>query len=146
MGNIKIYGKIHKAKGGVAMIKKMGFLVLLVMMAVNVSGCVALLAGAAGGAGTGYWLSGKLTQEVDATIEEGFAAAKSALKSFGFAVTKEVKKDTVAQVVSEYTDGKTIWIDVHRISDDRSRLAVRVGAVSDEEAARKILDKILRYL
>ena len=137
---------IKYTKGGVAMIKKMGFLVLLVMMAVNVSGCVALLAGAAGGAGTGYWISGKLTHEVVANIEEGFAAANSDLKSFGFTVTKEVKKDTVAQVVSEYTDGKTIWIDVHRISDDRSRLAVRVGAVSDEEAARKILDKILRYL
>ncbi|UCG34905.1 MAG: DUF3568 family protein [Candidatus Omnitrophota bacterium] len=128
------------------MFKKIGLFVLLVAMLVNISGCVALLAGAAGGGGTGYWLSGKLTQEADASLEEGFRAAKMALKSFRFRVTKEVKKATVAQFVSKYSDGKTIWIDIHKVSDSRVRFGVRVGAVSDKEAARKILDKILKYL
>jgi len=128
------------------MFKKAGLLVLLVAMAVNTAGCMALLAGAAGGGGTAYWLSGKLVQEADVSLDAGFKAAKAALDSFGFKTTKEVKKDTVAQLVSEYSDGKTIWIDINKVSDSRVRFGVRVGAISDKEASRKILDKILKYL
>jgi hypothetical protein len=49
--------------------------------------------------------------------------------------------------MSKYTDGKTIWIDVRRISDRSSKVEVRVGAVEgDKEAADKIIKRIQRYL
>jgi hypothetical protein len=59
----------------------------------------------------------------------------------------EVKKKTVSQKVaqlkSQYTDGKEIWIDVRRINDSTSRIDVRVGAVkSDKDAAVVILKAI----
>ena len=121
-------------------------LVLLLLLLLNVCGCAALLVGAAGSIGTATWLTGKLTQEVNAPFEKTLNAAKSALNSLGLKVEKETVKDDVAQVMSNYSDGRTIWIDIHRISELNSRIEVRVGAVGDKEAARKILSRILRYL
>ena len=127
------------------MIKKLCVVLFSVLLLANIYGCL-LLAGAAGGAGTAAWLSGKLVQEVNYPLETSLNASKRALSALRLNVEKETVKDEVAQVISNYTDGRTIWIDVHRISDSSSRIAVRVGAVSDKEAARKILDKILAYL
>lgn len=128
------------------MFRKITLFIFSILFLVNTCGCVALLAGVAAGAGTSAWLSGKLTQEVDASFEKTIKAAKSALKSLKLDVTKETKKDKVAQIMSKYTDGKTIWIDVHKVSQSTSRVEVRVGAISNEEAARKILERIIRYL
>ncbi len=111
------------------------------------SGCVFLLAGAAGGAGTAFWLSGKLSQEVNAPFERTIKAAKSALKSLRLEIDKETVAENVAQITGKYGDGRTIWIDIHRVTEASSKIEVRVGAVSpDKEAADKILKKIMRYL
>jgi hypothetical protein len=112
----------------------------------NLYGCVALLAGAAGGVGTSAWLSNKLVHEVNSPFEKSINAASSALKNLKLEITKETRKDDVTQIMSNYFDGKTIWIDVHKVTDRTSRIEVRVGMSGDEVAARKIMDKILRYL
>ena len=128
------------------MTKKVWTFIFLIFMIPSMCGCVALVAGAAGGAGTAAWLSGKLTQEVDATFDKTISASRSALKFLRLEVTKETRKDDVAQIMSKYYDGKTVWIDIRKIDRSISKIEVRVGAVGDEDAARKILDKILRYL
>ena len=128
------------------MFRKIIVLAVSVLWLINMCGCVALLAGAAGGAGTAAWLSGKLSQEVNASFDKTLKAAKSALRSFKLKVTKETIEEKVAQVMSNYTDGRTIWIDIHRVSESTSRVEVRVGATGDKDIARKILDRIIRYL
>lgn len=128
------------------MLKKIGLLVLIVSFSINMHGCTLLLGGAAGGAGTAAWLSGKSIQEVDASLGRALKAVKSALKSLRLNIVKETIKESVAQVMSNYTDGKTIWVDVHRISDSVSRIEVRVGVTGNKEAEQKILKRITRYL
>ena len=128
------------------MVRKIMLLVLSILFMFNMCGCVMLLAGAAGGATTATWLSGKLTQEVNYSLDKSLNAVSSAMRYLKFDIEKQTKKDDVAQVIGEHSDGKTIWIDIHRISSSSSRIGVRVGAFGDKEAARKILDKILRYL
>lgn len=129
------------------MLKKIVSLLFLVVFLINMYGCVALLAGAAGGAGTAVWLSGKLSQEVNSPFEKTITATKSALKSLKLEVTKETIEHNTAQIMSKYGDGKTIWIDIRRISEQSSRIDVRVGTISsDKEAADKILNRIKRYL
>jgi len=128
------------------MIRKICFGVISGFLLMNLYGCVALLAGAAGGVGTSAWLSNKLVQEVSSPFEKSINAAGSALKNLKLEITKETRKDDVAQIMSNYFDGKTIWIDVHKVTDTTSRIEVRVGMSGDEVAARKIMDKILRYL
>jgi len=129
------------------MIKRLSRLFFAGFLLMNLCGCVALLAGGAGGAGTAVWLSGKLTQEVNAPFERTVKAADSALKSLRLEVTKETKEQNVAQIMSKYTDGKTIWVDIHKITEASSRIDVRVGAVKgDKGAAAKILKRIIQYL
>ena len=127
--------------------KRIGVLIFAALLLINVYGCVALLAGAAGGAGTAVWLSGKLSQEVNVPFERTIKAAKSALQSLKLEVTKETVEQNVAQIMSKYSDGKTIWIDVRRITQEASKVEVRVGGVSqDKETADKILKRIIKYL
>lgn len=129
------------------MLKKTLVLIFTGLLLINIYGCVALLAGAAGGAGTAVWLSEKLSQEVNSPFERTIKATKSALSSLRLAVTKETREQNVAQIMSKYTDGKTIWIDIRKITDSSSKVEVRVGAVKgDKEAADKILKRIMRYL
>ena len=122
--------------------------ILVLLSCLCLSGCVPLLlvGGVAGGAGTQAWISGKLVQDIETPFENAVQAAESAIAAFGFAITKETKKANVVQIKSNYFDGETIWIDIHRISQTISRISVRVGAISDKEAAVEILGKIKEYL
>ena len=128
------------------MFKKTMVFIFSVFLLVNMCGCIALLVGAAAGTGTAVWLSGKLSQEVNVSFERSLEASKSALKSLKLSITKETVKEDLAQVMSNYTDGKTIWIDINRVSKTTSRIEVRVGVTGDKEAAHKVLDRIRRYL
>ena len=126
--------------------KKITALILGLVFLVNLYGCIALLAGAAAGAGTAGWLSGKLSQTVQAPYERTINAAKSALKSLKLEVVKETKTENVTQIRSKYTDGKEIWIDIRPVSNMSSKIEVRVGVAGDKEASDKILKKIILYL
>ena len=123
--------------------------IFLVSLSLNMCGCTPLLVVGgvvAGGAGTATWISGKLVQEVDASFEKTIQASELALASLNLNIVKYTKKTDVAQIKSNYIDGETIWIDIHRFSHSTSRVEVRVGAIPDKEAAAKILDKIKEYL
>ncbi|MFC1805217.1 DUF3568 family protein [Candidatus Omnitrophota bacterium] len=128
------------------MVRRAGIFVLSLFLLVNLTGCFALFAGAAGGTGTAIWLGGKMSQEVNATFEKSLRAARSGLKSLGLIVSKETVKYDVAQLISKHRDGRKIWIDVHRITQQASKIEVRVGMKNDEAATRRVLDRILRYL
>jgi len=125
------------------MFKNVIFAVSLVFLSFGLSGCFALLAGVAGGTGTAVWLSGKLTQEINKPYDRTVNAVKDAFKSLDLPITKETKSETVAQIMGNYTDGKTIWVDVRRVTDQASRVDVRVGASGDKAAEQKLMDKIV---
>jgi len=129
------------------MLKKIFIFLIAGFTLVNICGCFALFAGAAGGAGTAAWLSGKLSEEVHYPFDRTVKAVKGALASLRLPVTKETTEANIAQIMSKYSDGKTIWVDIHKITDNSSKIEVRVGGVtSDKEAADKILKRIQRYL
>jgi len=128
------------------MLKNVVFAILAVLFLSQITGCIPILAGAACGAGTASWLSEKEVQEVDASFDKTIRASESALKSLGLDIKKEIIKKDVAQIKSTYNDGKTVWIDIHKISSSRSKVSVRVGASSNDEAERKILNAINKYL
>jgi hypothetical protein len=127
--------------------KKITVFVLSGLLLLNIYGCVALLAGATGGVGTAVWLSGKLSQEFHSSYEQTTDAAKAALQSLKLETTKETKEGNITQLKSVYTNGKEIWIDIRKVTDNSTRVDVRVGGVkSDEAAADKILKTMQRYL
>jgi hypothetical protein len=125
------------------MLKKFIFLVFSLMLVANLSGCFLFVAGVAGGAGTAAWLSGKLTQEFHAPFQRTVEATRLALKSLDLNVVKETQAESITQFKGDYTDGREMWIDVHRVDEYSTKVEVRVGGVnSDKEAASKILKRI----
>lgn len=128
------------------MLRRIGFLIFAVLLMANLCSCALLVAGAAGGAGTAAWLSGKLTQEVNVPRDRAVSASKKAMSSMKLPVTKETTQEDVVQIIGEYSDGRQVWIDVRTLTEKTSRIEVRVGAMGDELAADKILTKIKRYL
>lgn len=128
------------------MFKKILCTLVIGFVGAHLTGCVAVVAGAAGGAGTATWLGGKLSQQVDASYEKTQQATKAALASLKLTVTRETVKDDVAQFVGDYPDGQSFWVDIRPVSSTASRVDVRVGVPGDKEASRKVLDKIVASL
>jgi hypothetical protein len=125
------------------MIKKLMVTMCTGLLALNLCGCVALLAGAAGGAGTAVWLSGKMTQQFKAPYDRTIEASKSSLQSMGLPILKETREPDIAQLRSKYSDDREVWVDIRPVTDTTTRVEVRVGTVSsDKEAASLILKKI----
>lgn len=116
------------------------------LILLNLTGCI-LLAGAAGGAGTAVWLSGKLTQEFNVSYDRAINGTRDALRSLKLDIEKESKQEEITQFRGKYTDSREMWVDVRKISANSVKIEVRVGAVSaDKEAAAKILKRIEGYL
>ncbi|MCF7907461.1 MAG: DUF3568 domain-containing protein [Candidatus Omnitrophica bacterium] len=128
------------------MLRKICSLGLGLVMLFSLSGCALLLAGAAGGAGTAFWLGGKLESEVAASYQRTIDASKRALSSLGMEIVKEAKSDEVTQIRSEYTDGRKVWLDIRKFSEKTSKLEIRVGAKGDQAASTKLLERIKKYL
>jgi len=127
--------------------KKVSVFVLSGLLLMQMCGCFALLAGAAGGAGTAVWLSGKMSQQFNAPYDQTIIAAEKALKSLNLEVVKKVREEKVAQLRTKYTDGKETWIDIRKVTQNSTKVEVRVGAVSpDKEASDKILKEIQKHL
>jgi len=128
-------------------LKKIAVFAFSGLILLNMCGCVAFLAGATGGAGTAIWLSGKLTQEFHASYGQTTDAADAALELLKLETTKETKKKDITQLKSNYTDGKEIWIDIRKITNNSTRVDVRVGGVKpDRVAADEILKTIQKCL
>jgi hypothetical protein len=117
-------------------------LMLIGLLVFSASGCVAVLAAGAGGAGTAAWLSGKLSDEMSASYDDTISATKSALKSLDMPITKETKKKSVAQIMSKNADGAEVWIDIRPITTKTTKVEVRVGAMGNKEASSRIIEAI----
>lgn len=128
------------------MLKNLVYAFVGLVLVLNVSGCWLLVAGAAGGAGTALWLSGKLSDQVSASREVTVEAAEKALTSLNMSVTKKTAAAEVTQIISKYTDGKQVWIDIRPLTSKTTKIEIRVGAAGDEAASTKILERIKGYL
>ncbi|MDE2223279.1 MAG: DUF3568 family protein [Candidatus Omnitrophica bacterium] len=126
--------------------KKIAYLMLLGVISMNLCGCLAIFGGVVAGAGTAVWLSGKLSQEFHASYQSTTDAAKAALQSFNYPIVKETQEANLTQLISKYSDGRQIWVDIHKIDDQNTNVEVRVGLTPDKKADSEIMDSIRRFL
>jgi hypothetical protein len=105
-----------------------GFLLL------NITGCFAIIAGSAAG-GTAYWLSGKLSQTMNASFDKTVSGTRAALKSMDLPLDSELVKKEIAQFKSKWTDGTEIWIDIKPVTTATTQVDIRVGAASSNKVA-----------
>ena len=129
------------------MFKKTMLLMFSGMMVLNLCGCFALFVGVAGGAGTAVWLSGKLTQEFHSSYGTTIDATKSGLETLNLPIIKETKDENITQIKATYSDGREMWIDIHRVSEHSTKVEIRVGGINpDKKSASLVLKKIQDYL
>lgn len=126
------------------MVKKSVSFLFIFSLAVSLVGCIPVVLVAAGGAGTAAWLSQKVVQDVPASVKKVSDAAEYALDSMKCDMTKRIQQKESTQITAAYPDGKTIWIDIRRMGETLSSVEVRVGALSDKDAARKIMYEIAK--
>jgi hypothetical protein len=105
------------------------------------SGCVAVLAGAAG-AGTVAWVQGRLDAALDANYEKAEKAVNLAITQMEFAKVSEKKDVLNAIFIARTAEDKKIEIKVSRVGDVTSRVQIRVGVFGNEAQSLAILDKI----
>ena len=122
------------------------FALMLVLSSIQLTGCFALLVGAAAGAGGIIWVKGKLEQDVNASMSKVHQASVTALKKLELPIISDKKDKMTAKIESEYSDGKHVWVDLNQISNTSTKISIRVGTLGDEVRSRQILEKILHYL
>ncbi|MFO8052636.1 MAG: DUF3568 family protein [Candidatus Omnitrophota bacterium] len=131
------------------MFKKVPAYLIALMLGVSIvtfSGCTLLFGAAAGGAGTAFWLSGKLREELAASYQQTISAAENALDSLDMEITKKTHSENVTQFKSIYSDGSTVWIDIRPILENKTEIEVRVGMRGNQSASAEILERIKDYL
>ena len=111
------------------------------MLASSLTGCVAVIAGAAG-AGTVAWVQGRLEAVLDANYEKAVTAANLAIKQFQFAKISEKKDALTAILIARTAEDKKVEIKVSKVGDQSSKVQIRVGFFGDEALSLTILDKI----
>ena len=95
---------------------------------------------------TSAWVDGKVIQELDVSFSKVVQAAILALQALELNITKtDIAKD-VAQIIGEYVDARTIWIDLRSISERSTHLEIRVSVKGNKEASLRILEKIQSFL
>ncbi len=111
------------------------------LLAASLTGCVAVVAGAAG-AGTVAWVQGRLEAVLDVNYEKTVTAANLAIKQFQFAKISEKKDALTAILVARTAEDKKVEIKVVKVGDQSAKVQIRVGIFGDEALSLTILDKI----
>ena len=90
---------------------------LLLSLAVTGIGCLAVAAGAAGGAAVSYaYLRGRVYDTYTAGFDDAWAATQTAVKELGMPITTEERKGTTGHMESQTGDHEAVSIDVETIA------------------------------
>ncbi len=108
---------------------------------VSLTGCVAVVAGAAG-AGTVAYVRGELESTLGAGYERSVEATNLAIQQLQFAKVSE-RRDALLDTITVRTAGdRKVVIRVNKVADFSSRVRIRVGWFGDEALSLTILEKI----
>ena len=106
------------------------------------TGCVAVVAGAAAGAGGYAYVKGEVQAEESVSVAEAFDASKKALASLGFRVTSASKDALEGKVEASGAEGRIVNVKIVRADSGKTKIGVRVGTFGDRDQAAVILDTI----
>jgi len=125
---------------------KTGYLAVLLMMVMSLSGCWALLVGAAAGAGGYAWVSGALVKEYmqpSAVVQD---AVVDAIDDLRLEMTREDRDRLTGRFRSEFSDGQSLKIYVDALTERSTRLKIRAGVFGNKLRSEMVLNVIENYL
>ncbi len=110
----------------------------------SAGGCALVAVGAVAAAaavGTSVYMNGKLESNEQATLEESYEATLAAMEAMEFDIKKHDKDALEARVLSERASGETVTVRLFG-EEDGTRIAIRVGALGDEQVSMRLLEEI----
>src|SRR5512135_1223364 len=120
---------------------KMGVLLVTLTVATCLTGCVAVVAGAAG-AGTVAYVSGGVDASLSSGYEKTVTASNLAIQQLEFAKISEKRDALTAYFTARTAGDRKITIKVIKIADQATKVEIRVGFFGDKLLSMTILDKI----
>lgn len=106
------------------------------------SGCVAILAGAAGAAGGIVYLKGQLESYESQPFDQVVAAIRATATSANFGDISMTLADDEFSLRGKDADGTLVWIRAERKNAGTTRVQIRSGVMGDEAGARWLLTTI----
>jgi hypothetical protein len=120
------------------MFKKISLLVISTIIAISFSGCVFVAAS--------MRESHKAKQNFDLPYTTALEMTKKALISLDLEFEEAIIKPDIAVVKGKYTNKRTMYIEIFRISYNESEISVRVGtSAAGKIDAQKILETIREH-
>jgi hypothetical protein len=110
-----------------------------------VTGCAALVVGAAAGTGVAY-ARGDLEADVDATPEEIARATESAFNSMDITTISAKSTALDAEIIGRTAKDTRITVVADAKEAEGSALSIRFGTFGDEDQSRRIYNAILENL
>ena len=128
--------------------KHFKFLLMLsaVLLAMQMTGCAALLVGGAAGAGSVVYVKGQLKENMNASVSRTHDACIYALRELKLPVIEDNHDRLSARIKSQVANGSDVWIEIESLGTEASKVTVRVGIMGDEPKSRQILDAIQQHL
>ena len=123
---------------------KRPLLLALMFCAVSLllTGCAALLVGAAAGAGGVAYVQGELKVTESVSLVVAQRAAEKALTDLKLGIQKR-QADGLSGVLEARTAGdQKVTVKTKRIADKSTEIGIRVGVLGDEAKSRQILNRI----
>ena len=133
---------------GARAIKRKLDIFLMMAACLLLTGCGALLIGAAaGGAAAGaLYVKGELKADVDGTPEEVIAATEKAFRDLIRSKEKANASRTDGLATARTATGRTVKVTVVTNTPQVSTLGIRIGTFGDENLSRMLYDRILAFL
>ena len=118
------------------------FLVVSLALASLTTGCVAILAGAAGAAGGIVYVKGQLESHESESLDTVVAAIRKTVRNEAFGDTSVTIKDESFSIRGTDSGGTQVWISARRNGPSSTRLRVRHGVMGNEGEGQRLLAAI----
>lgn len=104
-------------------------------------GCVVVAAGAAG-AGAVAYVRGAVETSVPHNLDATYAAALRTLNDMKFVRIGEKKSAFDAEIIYRTALDKKVEVELERVTENLTKVHIRVGLVGDQQLSLTILDKL----
>ena len=126
-------------------IQKVFLIFLAISSTVIIQGCVAVLVGA-GAAGTVAYVRGDLEAVEAKDTNTVFEATKKAVQQLELSLISDSKDALSAVIVVRDAEDKKITINLKSVSEDSTKISIRVGTFGSETKSRRIYNQIRENL
>jgi hypothetical protein len=134
--------------------RRLGWCLVLLVLALSNAGCLWVALGAAGGAAAvGYcYHQGQMTQYYHTSLDYTLPAVRAALHHLEFPIQKETVGEGRVTLTTRTRDGTKVRIQLAETTsqipaeDKVTQVAVRVGTFGDELVSYRILEEVTRHL